>query len=83
MEIHPDRPVPTTRCPLCGGPNGCSVAAAGRFDTPCWCTDVPFPPALLGRLAPGARGTACICRACAKPSEIEAATRPPPDPAGG
>ena len=49
-------PLPAHRCPLCGGPNGCAAAAAGRFDVPCWCAEVRFtrrdgtPPHALQRV---------------------------------
>lgn len=61
----PATPLPETRCPLCGGPNGCAPAASGRFDTPCWCRDAAFSAELLARVAPAQRGRACICARCA------------------
>ncbi|NRF67870.1 cysteine-rich CWC family protein [Aquincola sp. S2] len=57
-------PLPHTRCPLCGGSNGCAPAACGSFDTPCWCTGVRIPAALIARLPAEQRGTACVCRRC-------------------
>lgn len=59
-------PRPEPRCPLCGGPNGCAVAASGDFATPCWCRDVVFTPELLARVPEAARDRACICRPCAE-----------------
>lgn len=53
-------------CPLCGQPNGCAAARTGSFDTPCWCTEVRFTPALLARIPEPQRGKACVCRACAE-----------------
>jgi hypothetical protein len=50
-------------CPLCGRANECAVSASGRFDVPCWCTEVTIDPAVLARARGG--GRACICRACA------------------
>ena len=58
------RPLAAPACPLCGGPNGCAPAASGRFDTPCWCLDLRFPPELLARVPADQRDRACICRAC-------------------
>jgi Cysteine-rich CWC len=55
-------------CPLCGQPNRCAMEmdrASGHLQPPCWCTQLTFGPALLERVAPQARGLACICRACA------------------
>jgi hypothetical protein len=59
-------PLAEHRCPLCGGPNGCAAAAAGRFDVPCWCAEVRFEPKLLQQVPAERRGRACICRACAE-----------------
>ena len=61
-------PLPAPACPLCGQPNACAAARTGSFDTPCWCADVTFTPALLVRVPEAQRGTACICRACAEGS---------------
>ncbi|MEZ5620265.1 MAG: cysteine-rich CWC family protein [Burkholderiaceae bacterium] len=58
-------PLDPGRCPLCGGANGCAMAA-GDHDAPCWCTQVGFAPELLARVPAAARGLACICRRCAK-----------------
>lgn len=52
-------------CPLCGQPNACAPSASGRFDTACWCSDLSLPAALFEQLPAAARGSACICRACA------------------
>lgn len=65
----PARPLPATRCPLCGGPNGCMPAATGRFDTTCWCRDVTFAASVLAQVAaqqasPSDR--ACLCAKCAQ-----------------
>lgn len=61
-------PIAAHACPLCGQPNGCAAARSGSFNTPCWCTDARFAPALLARVPEPQRGRACICRACAKGS---------------
>lgn len=58
-------PLDAPQCPLCGQPNACVPSASGRFDGACWCTELTLPPALFARLPESARGTACICRACA------------------
>lgn len=58
-------PLPAHQCPLCGQPNGCAAARAGSFDTPCWCSQVTFTPALLARVPLAQQGQACICKACA------------------
>jgi len=65
-------PLPQLACPLCGGPNACAVAACGRYDAPCWCATVAFPPALLAQVPEERRRFACICRRCAE----AAAARP-------
>ncbi|HUP07304.1 MAG TPA: cysteine-rich CWC family protein [Caldimonas sp.] len=56
-------PAPRTRCPLCGGPNGCAPAASGSFQSPCWCAGVRVPPALLAR-HPGGDAPSCWCASC-------------------
>ena len=57
-----------SRCPLCGGPNGCAVmqppASCGGGQA-CWCAQASFAPALLERVPPAARRKACICARCA------------------
>jgi hypothetical protein len=58
-------PRPAAACPLCGGENACAPARSGSFAEPCWCEGVSFDPALLERVPPASRGTACICAACA------------------
>ncbi|MDO5086042.1 MAG: cysteine-rich CWC family protein [Comamonadaceae bacterium] len=63
--------VEAARCPLCGQPNGCALAAApapapaGCTPPPCWCVHATFTPALLARVPADARRRACICAACA------------------
>jgi hypothetical protein len=51
-------------CPLCGGPNGCSVAA-GEDPALCWCMRVEFPAELTRRIPEAGRDQACVCAACA------------------
>lgn len=63
MAADPD----PTRCPLCGGPNACALAAPrepGAEAPPCWCRAERFPAELLARVPEPARGRACLCRAC-------------------
>jgi hypothetical protein len=50
------------RCPLCGEPNDCGLAA-GKTD--CWCFAVKISPEALVRLPEEARGKVCVCRKCA------------------
>ncbi len=56
-----------TRCPLCGGPNGCAMEAqraTGQPQPPCRCTQVDFSAELLARVPEAARDKACICVRC-------------------
>ena len=58
------------RCPLCGEPNGCAMAAgaSGSESTcaqPCWCVNARFSPELLARVPAAAQRVACICARCA------------------
>jgi hypothetical protein len=57
--------VPTVRpdtCPVCGGPNGCGIAAGAST---CWCFTAAIPAAALERIPDEARDRSCICAACA------------------
>ena len=54
--------VPPDRCPLCGGPNGCGLAAGA--DT-CWCFSASILPEALERVPDEARDRTCICADCA------------------
>ncbi|HTC53981.1 MAG TPA: cysteine-rich CWC family protein [Steroidobacteraceae bacterium] len=47
------------RCPRCGQPNRCAVAAGSDAQRRCWCMDQSFPAAL-----PQGGGPACLCQAC-------------------
>ncbi len=58
-------PNPESRCPLCGQPNGCVPARTGRFDQPCWCTELTFRPEVLARVPADLQRKACLCRVCA------------------
>jgi len=67
MQVNPI--ADPTRCPLCGKPNRCAMEVeheTGVKQPPCWCTEVKFEAALLSSLPEQARGTACICAACAQ-----------------
>lgn len=55
-----------TRCPICGQPNDCQVAA-GR--PTCWCFERPVPLAVLARVPFAAQGLACVCQTCATTSD--------------
>ncbi|MEX8518918.1 MAG: cysteine-rich CWC family protein [Leptothrix sp. (in: b-proteobacteria)] len=59
------QPLAAHRCPLCGGPNGCAPAQAGRFDVACWCTTTRIPAEVLARIPAEQRGLACVCQRCA------------------
>lgn len=60
------------RCPLCGEPNDCQIAA-GR--TKCWCFESAVPADVLARVPLEAQGVACVCRRCASNTEDEHARR--------
>ncbi|MBL8730005.1 MAG: cysteine-rich CWC family protein [Planctomycetes bacterium] len=70
-----------SRCPLCGKPNACAIAAGS--DRPCWCAGVTIDAAALQRVPPAARGRACVCTDCAGVSSSAASSaRRCDDPAG-
>ncbi|WP_081497269.1 cysteine-rich CWC family protein [Acidovorax sp. CF316] len=58
-------PSSPSRCPLCGQPNQCAVAA-GLPAQECWCMSTPVSPVALARLPAEQRGLACICPECAR-----------------
>jgi hypothetical protein len=66
-----------TRCPLCGEPNRCALAAPrapGSEPPPCWCRAERFPAELLERVPAPQRRRACICRSCLeRAAEVAAA----------
>jgi hypothetical protein len=53
----------TARCPLCGEPNQCAMAADPEA-AECWCESEKFPQDLIARVPTNAVGRACICRSC-------------------
>jgi hypothetical protein len=54
-EQRPDR------CPICGEPNDCGMAA-GKSE--CWCASVKISPEALEKVPEGAKGKVCLCRKC-------------------
>ncbi|HTQ06291.1 MAG TPA: cysteine-rich CWC family protein [Polyangiaceae bacterium] len=61
MPAAPD----PSRCPLCGAPNGCAVAAGGD-GAACWCMSTTLPADVHARIPESARDKACVCAACAR-----------------
>ena len=56
-ETEPD----PSRCPLCGGPNGCALALPPESrPAECWCVTKRFPRDLTDRAAQ----PTCICGRC-------------------
>jgi len=53
------------RCPLCGEPNQCAMAADPEA-TECWCETEKFPHDLLARVPEAAVRRTCICQRCLK-----------------
>ncbi len=49
------------RCPICGGPNDCSMAA-GKSE--CWCAQAKISEEALTRVPEEAKGKVCVCRKC-------------------
>jgi len=49
------------RCPICGGPNDCGMAA-GKNE--CWCASVKISAEALAKAPEGAKGKVCVCRKC-------------------
>lgn len=74
------QPLNEPACPACGGPNGCAVAASGRFEVDCWCKTATFSAELLARVPDHRKNKACICRACAQ--AVSGPRTDPDNPAG-
>jgi hypothetical protein len=72
MGSEPD----PSRCPLCGGPNGCAVEAGGEAAA-CWCMQVEMGDEVLERVPEPARNRACVCAACARGDAESAPARRP------
>ena len=53
-----------TKCPLCGKPNECAMAA-GREPESCWCMTATMDPGALAAIPAEAQGKVCICARCA------------------
>jgi hypothetical protein len=51
------------KCPLCGGPNRCALAADPAA-TECWCDAVVFPDELLAQIPKEAVRKTCVCQKC-------------------
>lgn len=72
-------PIAATECPLCGAANQCAMErerTTGEKQPPCWCTQVAFPQNLLARVPADAKARACICEACARAAQPDAAPMP-------
>jgi len=54
----------TSKCPLCGMPNECAVAAGGNAES-CWCMTATMSPSALASIPADAQGKVCICARCA------------------
>lgn len=57
-------PSAASRCPLCGGPNECALAADAASPA-CWCFTADISPQALAAVPPEDRGRACVCPRCA------------------
>ena len=59
----------TARCPLCGGPNRCALAAAPSA-TECWCDSLEFPRELFAQIPDDAVRKTCVCQKSSDTDEI-------------
>ncbi|MFA9492211.1 MAG: cysteine-rich CWC family protein [Anaerolineales bacterium] len=53
----------TAKCPLCGGPNECALAADPNA-TECWCDSLTIPRELLAQIPEDAVRKTCVCHNC-------------------
>jgi hypothetical protein len=68
-----DDDIDPRRCPLCGGPNDCGIAAGAST---CWCFTTSIPEDVRARVPDAARDLACVCRACAEGQRARAEASP-------
>jgi hypothetical protein len=61
-------PLTPDRCPLCGEPNACAMAADGGA---CWCFTTPIAEGVIERIPPDQRGRACVCARCASGADVD------------
>ena len=52
-----------SKCPLCGRPNLCALAADPDA-AECWCDSVVFPDELLAQIPRNAVRRTCVCQKC-------------------
>ncbi len=62
------------RCPLCGGPNECGLAA-GKSE--CWCVEAKIGPEVLEKVPEEAKGKVCVCEKCVQVADRPDAVRYP------
>jgi len=74
--------LPHHTCPLCGGPNQCAPAQAGRLDVACWCSQANIAADILARIPETRRRQACICPRCAGAGSADTGSAVAPDRAG-
>jgi len=58
-----EKSVDTDKCPLCGAPNQCALAADPSASE-CWCDSVTFPRELLAQIPNNAVRKTCVCQKC-------------------
>ena len=74
MDVIVLMAVDPTRCPLCGGPNDCGVAAGKGV---CWCFSATVRSDVIERVPEELRGAACVCSTCATGRTAESPTHVP------
>ena len=55
-------PIDPSKCPLCGKPNQCGIAAGKGT---CWCFSEKVPETVLDQVPEAVRDEACVCEWCA------------------
>ena len=63
MNTKSDPQIDASKCPLCGEPNLCAMAADPDAKE-CWCGDKKFPRELLAQIPKEAVRRVCICAKC-------------------
>jgi len=61
--MNTDQSRNTAKCPFCGEPNRCALAADPTA-TECWCDTVVFPDHLLAQIPEDAVRKTCVCQEC-------------------
>lgn len=59
-------PIDTSKCQVCGEPNGCGMADTETLATSCWCKDLALGDVLREKVSLQYPEPQCLCLNCMK-----------------